>query len=133
MARDKFEDIIKKLHNAEIDTVERLSGQAISAIGNEDRPKGKALAALYFVARRREQTSTGERPFITWPEALNTPFFETMDYLGVGEDDDTNTSDDDTTDAVDVDGGAGPDEAELTRIGDSAWSESQHFPTDRES
>ncbi len=49
----------------EIEEIEELTGQPIEAIGDRDRPKGKLLRAIGFVARKRVE------PSFTWEDAAN--------------------------------------------------------------
>ena len=70
---------INKLTLGEVAKIEELSGQPISAIGNDDAPKGLALAALAFVAKRRED------PAFTWNAAQGLTFDEAQAILGLGE------------------------------------------------
>lgn len=61
----------------EIAFIEDLSGMSISAIADEERPKGKALAAMVTVAKRRN----GEPDFI-FNDALLVPMSEASALLG---------------------------------------------------
>lgn len=70
---------ITKLTLGEVAKIEELSDMPISALGDEDRPKGKALAALFFVAKRRED------PKFTWNQALDVPSDEATAFLGLGD------------------------------------------------
>lgn len=70
---------INKLTLGEVAKIEELSGQPISAIGNDDAPKGLALAALAFVAKRREDSS------FSWNAAQGLTFDEAQTILGLGE------------------------------------------------
>lgn len=45
---------IKNLTIGEIAKVEELSGLPIGALGEEDKPKGKMMAALAYVIKKRE-------------------------------------------------------------------------------
>lgn len=62
---------INSLTNREIIEIEELAGMPFGAIGtglqSGDRPMGKALAALTFVALKRDN------PAATWEQALDTP------------------------------------------------------------
>ncbi|MBB1482491.1 hypothetical protein H5392_01290 [Tessaracoccus sp. MC1865] len=70
---------INRLTLGEVAKIEELSGQPISAIGNDDAPKGLALAALAFVAKRREDAN------FSWNAAQNLTFDEAQGILGFGE------------------------------------------------
>jgi len=48
---------IQKLTIGEVAKVEELSGLPISALGDENKPKGKLLVALVYVIKRREDDS----------------------------------------------------------------------------
>lgn len=71
---------INKLTLGEVAKIEELSGKPISAIGDDDAPKGLALAALVFVAKRRED------PKFTWNDALGLGLEEANAALGLDED-----------------------------------------------
>lgn len=72
---------INKLTLGEVAKVEELSGLSISSIGDDDKPKGLALAALAFVAKRRED------PKFSWNDALLLTFDEAGALLGINADD----------------------------------------------
>lgn len=80
---------IDKLTIGEIAKVEELSGQSISVLGDDSTPKGKLMAALLFVNKRREVG-----PSYTWAQAMDTPFPEVAAYLGLNEDESDEVSDD---------------------------------------
>lgn len=68
-----------RLTLGEVARIEDLSGQSIAQFGDEDKPQGLMLAALAFVAARRERLA-GDRPDeLTWPQALDL----TMDEANV--------------------------------------------------
>lgn len=69
---------INKLTLGEVAKIEELSGMPISAIGDEDRPKGLAMAALAFIAKRRED------PSFSWNAAQNLGLEEANAILGIG-------------------------------------------------
>ena len=71
---------IKKLTIGEIATVEDLSGQPITAFGDDDRPKGNFMAALAMIAKRRN----GD-PAFTFNQALALTMDEINELLGMGE------------------------------------------------
>lgn len=72
---------IDQLTIGETAKVEELSGLPISALADEDRPKAKLLAALYFVFKKRED------PAFSWNEAMGATFDEIAEYLDLGGDD----------------------------------------------
>lgn len=72
----------------EVSIIEDLSGQSIEAIANVDKPKGKSLAAIVMVIKRR----TGS-PKFTFNEAMDVPLNEAYELLG----------DDDAADQSEVD------------------------------
>ena len=55
---------ISELTVGEIIEIEELTGMPLDALGQADKPKGKMLAALAFVSKRREN------PKFTWEDAL---------------------------------------------------------------
>lgn len=71
---------IKNLTMGEISKVEELSGLPIGALAEDDKPKGKLMAALAFVVKRRED------PKFTL-EAANNMTMEEITALLLGEDD----------------------------------------------
>lgn len=71
---------IEKLTLGEVAKVEELSGQSITAIAEDDSPKGNALAALAWVAKHRED------PKFTWNQARGLTFAEANEILGMGDD-----------------------------------------------
>lgn len=73
---------INKLTLGEIATVEDLSGAAIGAIGEDTAPKGLALAALAYVARKRND------PEFIWNDALGLTIAEANDILGLSDEED---------------------------------------------
>lgn len=64
----------------EVATIEDLSGQSIAAIAQAETPKGKALAALVMVVKRR----SGE-PAFTWNQANALTLDEANAVLGFGD------------------------------------------------
>lgn len=62
---------INRLTLGEVAKIEELSQMPISSIGNDDAPKGLALAAMAFVAKRRidPQFSWNEAQGLTLEEA----------------------------------------------------------------
>lgn len=74
----------KQLTLGEIATVESLSGQPIDAIGDAEAPKGKYLAALAFVAKKRHN------PDFTFDNALDLGMDEAMSIVNevMGDEDD---------------------------------------------
>ena len=73
---------INRLTLGEVAKIEELSGMPISEIGNDDKPKGLALAALAFVAKRRQD------PKFSWNDAQGLTFDEANDILGLRSADD---------------------------------------------
>lgn len=47
---------IKNLTMGEISKIEELSGLPLSALSDDDKPKGKLMAALAMVIKRREDS-----------------------------------------------------------------------------
>lgn len=72
---------LSNLTLGEISFIEDLSGMSISSIGDDAAPKGKALAALATVAKRR----SGE-PTFTFNQALALGMGEVNALLGLGDD-----------------------------------------------
>ena len=65
----------------EVSLIEELAGQSISAIADETTPKGKALAALAMVAKRRAGF-----PGFTFNEASAMTLAEVNELLGTSDD-----------------------------------------------
>jgi len=61
----------------EVSLIEDLSGQSIESIAEKDKPKGKSLAAIVMVIKRR----TGN-PKFTFNEAMDVPLAEAYELLG---------------------------------------------------
>lgn len=78
---------ITKLTMGEIAKVEDLSGQPISAIGNDASPKGLALAALAFVTKKRHE------PAYTWNDAQLLTLEDVNAILGLDESEETDPLD----------------------------------------
>lgn len=78
---------INTLTVGEIAKIEELSGQAITAMGNDDAPKGLMLAALAMIAKRRQD------PAFTWNQAQTLTFSEANALIGLSQDDDEEESD----------------------------------------
>ncbi|MBX3309711.1 MAG: hypothetical protein KF739_04660 [Cryobacterium sp.] len=64
----------------EVSKIEELSGQSIASIADADSPKGKALAAMAMVVKRR----TGD-PAFTWNQACALTLDEANQILGLNE------------------------------------------------
>lgn len=70
---------LSKLTLGEVAKIEELSGQSIGAIGDETAPKGLALAALAFIAKRRED------PTYKWNAAQELTLDDANEILGLNE------------------------------------------------
>lgn len=64
------------LTGREVTMVEELSGVSITKLSDEEAPKGKFLSALYFVAKRREDST------FTFNQAWDTRLDVQNAYLG---------------------------------------------------
>lgn len=71
---------INTLTLGEVDTIESLSGTSIDTLGDEGRPKGKMLAALVYIAKRREDKS------YTFNQALEVTLAESEELIGFDDD-----------------------------------------------
>lgn len=85
---------VNKLTMGEIARVEELSGQSIAMFGEDETPKGKFLAALVYVFKRRSE------PKYTWNEACGLTLPEASEILGLG--DKPETTEGETDDAAGV-------------------------------
>ncbi|HZX00359.1 MAG TPA: hypothetical protein VFF10_09875 [Trueperaceae bacterium] len=78
---------VKSLTLGEIDRIEELSGRSIDSIGDDGAPKGKMLAAMVFVMKRREHLAAGRPPSPTdWNDALGMTMVEANAVLGITKD-----------------------------------------------
>lgn len=68
---------VNKLTLGEVGTIERLSGLPINQLGDDNAPKGLLMAALAFVAKRRE----GDASF-TWNDAQGLTLEEAGAIIG---------------------------------------------------
>lgn len=73
---------INTLTLGEVAKVEDLSGLPIGSFAEDEKPKGRALAALAFVWHRRSN------PKFTFNEALALSFTEAKEILGIEDEDD---------------------------------------------
>jgi hypothetical protein len=73
---------IGNLTMREVATVEELTGAAISALSDSERPQGKALAAIAYVIKRRTDQD------FTFDNALDMDFTEIQALLGLDADED---------------------------------------------
>lgn len=69
-----------KLTLGEIAAVENLAGVSIDAIGQDETPKGKAMAALVFVTKKRDN------PDFTFDDALNMDMDEALAIISDEDD-----------------------------------------------
>lgn len=76
---------ISKLTLGEVAKIEELSEQSITVLGDDNTPKGKMLAAICLVQKRRQQMAAGEPAKFTWNEAMSLPFDEAQVILNGGE------------------------------------------------
>lgn len=86
MAAKKKPFSIDTLTLGEVARIEELSGASIAELGEDNTPKGKMLAALVFVAQRRQ----GNKNF-KWADALRTPLEEAQKLMGDAAGDNTDT------------------------------------------
>ena len=78
---------VKSLTLGEIDKIEDLSGRSIDSIGDDGAPKGKMLAAMVFVMKRRQHLAEGRPPSPTdWNDALGMTMVEANEVLGIVKD-----------------------------------------------
>lgn len=75
---------VTQLTLGEVAAIEDLSGRSIDELDSENTPKGKLLAALAYVVKRRTGT-----PTYTWNEALGLTLTEASEIIGLDVDDDT--------------------------------------------
>lgn len=68
---------------AELHTIEKLSGQSITALSDNTAPRGLLLAALGMVAKRRDG-----HPEFSWNDAQAMTMTDVTDLLGINSDDD---------------------------------------------
>lgn len=70
---------INKLTLGEIAAVENLAGVGMGVLGDEEAPKGKLLAALVFVVKKRSNSE------FTFEDAMNVDMETAMETLGLNE------------------------------------------------
>lgn len=79
----------------EIDELERLSGQGLSALNDDDKPKGKVLAAIAYTFRLREDKT------YTWNQAQDLTLKEiTAITAALGDLSVTDSAEDDAPEAL---------------------------------
>lgn len=76
-----------KLTLGEVARVEELANQPFTGLSDSDRPKGKVLAALAYVAMKRHD------PAYTWNDALALTFDQLGDIVNLDGDDDETPAD----------------------------------------
>lgn len=87
---------VNSLTLGEVAFIEDMAGESISGLGEDSTPKGKLLAALVVVTKRRD----GE-PQFKFGDALALTMSEAMEAIGLGgpeESDPFEASDPQTTD-----------------------------------
>lgn len=72
----------------EIDRIETLGGCSIDMISTDTQPKGKPLAALAFVVKRRNELAAGDKPRFTFNDAMALTMVEANTLIGLDQDDD---------------------------------------------
>ena len=71
--------VIERLTVGDIAIVEDLSGQGMAALGDESAPKGKLMAALAYVIKRKQDKG------FTFADALDMTMTEVQEVLGLDE------------------------------------------------
>lgn len=66
----------------DIATIEELSGQGIGVMEDAEAPKGRLLAAMAFVIRRKQDKG------FSFEDAMNLTMAEITEILGLDEDED---------------------------------------------
>lgn len=72
---------IDNLTLGEVAKVEELSGQSVNGLADDNAPKGKMLAAMAFVVKRRSE------PEFTWNEALGLTMTEANAIIAPDDED----------------------------------------------
>lgn len=73
----------------EVAAIEDLSGQSIGVLQDEERPKGKLLAALAYVTRKRQiMAEGGDLSAWTFNDAMGLSIAEANELLGLNADED---------------------------------------------
>jgi hypothetical protein len=75
-------DIINNMTVGDIAIIEELSGQGLSALGDEASPKGKLMAAMCFVVKRKKDKD------FTFADALDLTMVEVNTILGLDDEED---------------------------------------------
>ncbi len=80
----------------EISDIERLAGTGIAVLAEPTKPRGKLLAAMLYIHRRRHIKG------YKWNDAMNVPLDEALTVLGMADDEEPTTDDpDDVTEPGD--------------------------------
>lgn len=77
---------IQDLSMRDIATIEKLSQMSISQMGEDTMPKGRMLAAMYYVTMHKEDDE------FTFDMALDTPMSELNGFLDMGAEDEEDES-----------------------------------------
>jgi hypothetical protein len=72
-------NIMSKLTVGDIAIVEEMSGLSIGTMGDEDKPKGKMLAAMVYAIKRKQDKE------FTFQDALEMNFDEVSKFLGLSD------------------------------------------------
>lgn len=80
-------DKVNRLTLGEIAKVEELSGMSIRAMGDDNAPMGKLMAALLYVTKRRKDLT------FKWDDALNLTMDEVTSMLGMDDEPEADTAD----------------------------------------
>jgi hypothetical protein len=79
---------VNTLTLGEVARFEDLSGLSIGQLQDESAPKGKALAALAFLVKRRQELAAGEKPSFTWNQAQELTIEQATNLIGLDDEDD---------------------------------------------
>ena len=74
---------VKSLTLGEIDRIETLSNLSIDSLGEDGTPKGKMMAAMVFVIKRREELRNGLPPRFAFADAQEMTTAEAYKVLGM--------------------------------------------------
>lgn len=85
---------LAKLNLGEISLIEDFTGLPYDEAMAEGQPKGKAMAALGLVAKRREQLAAGGLPTFSWNDAQKLTFQDVATLLGWDQNTDEEVADD---------------------------------------
>lgn len=84
---------VQKLTLGEVAFIEDKAGQSMSSFGDDETPRGRMLAAMVTIAKRR-----GGEPKFRFEDAMAIGMDEAREILGISDDDEDGDDPKDMTD-----------------------------------